>query len=238
MKLSVGLAALLLSVSAHAQGLASLGSELDSAVAELPGLNATMSATTDANIGLKKEYDVYIADQTQKKTALATAIANVERTVKAPLEQEVAGAVAEYNTRCGRQFNRETEMDQYNRCVSDKANLDVWRTAKIAWWEQFTKDWNKVNVDPVNAVILKQNARIAQIDAEMKRNFAAFTDAQDRSLALRARIKAIEAEFVTACAKPSTPETTKWCHSVNWDGASRKLVPLYKWQGTGGAAPN
>jgi hypothetical protein len=238
MKLSVALAALLLSASAYAQDLAGLSAELTSATSELPSLNATMSATTDTNIGLKKEYDVYIADQTQKKAALAVAIANVERTVKAPLEQEVAGAVTEYNTRCGRQFNRETEIDQYNRCVSDKANLDVWRTAKIAWWDQFTKDWNKTNVDPVNAVILKQNARIAQIDAEMKRNFAAFTAAQDRSLALRARIKAIEAEFVTACAKPSTAETLKYCHSVNWDGASRKLVPMYKYQGTGGAAPN
>jgi hypothetical protein len=222
----------------HAQDLSGLSTELSSATTELPSLNATMSAMTDTNIGLKKEYDVYIADQTQKKAALAAAIANVERTVKAPLEQEVAGAVAEYNARCSRQFNRETEMDQYNRCVADKANLEVWRTAKIAWWEQYTKDWNKTNVEPVNAVILKQNARITQIDAEMKRNFAAFTDAQDRSLALRARIKAIEAEFVTACAKPSSAETLKYCHSVNWDGASRKLVPMYKYQGTGAVVAN
>jgi len=238
MKKSLLVSLLFVSLAAGAQSLSGLGAELDSAAAELPSLNATMSQTTDANIGLKKEYDVYIADQKQKLAALEAAKAEVIRTVKTPVEQELQQRVGEYNGRCGRQFNRETEMAQYNQCVSDKASLEQYRTAKTDWWNQYVIDWNRVNVDPVNAVIIKQNARIAQIDAQMKRNFAAFTAAQDRSLALRARIKEIETTFVSACEKPTSPENLKWCHSVNWDGASRKLVPLYRWQGTGSVTPN
>lgn len=229
---------MLIASTAYAQDLAGLSTELSSATAALPSLNSTMSQTTDANIGLKKEYDVYITDQKQKLAALEAAKAEVVRTIRTPLEQEVQARVAEYNGRCGRQFNRETEMAQYNQCVSDKAALEQYRAAKITWWEQYTIDWNRTNVDPVNNVIIKQNARIAQIDAQIKQNFAAFTAAQDRSLALRARIKEIEAAFVSACDKPTSPENLKWCHSVNWDGASRKLVPMYKWQGTGAVTPN
>src|SRR2546427_9966311 len=73
-----------------------LASEMDAAKSELPGLNSTMSQTTEANISLKKEYDLYVEDQKEKKSALAAASAEVERTVKQPAEQQLANEVATY----------------------------------------------------------------------------------------------------------------------------------------------
>jgi hypothetical protein len=246
MKKLLFVAVIMLATTANAQTIGGLGDEFNSLSAQLPGLNAIMSETTDANIGLKKEYDVYIADQKQKKDALEVAKAEVIRTVKTPLEQEVTSTVNEYNGRCNRQFNRDTEMGQYNQCLSDKDRIENWRAGKIAWWKQYSENWDKANVDPINAVILKQNARITQIDAQMKANFKRYTDAQDRFIAAKTRIDAILGQIKLSCANKPAPaggqftynEWVKWCSNVDWDGANRKLPPMYKWQGTGGASTN
>jgi len=231
-------AAIMFATSASAQSLGGLNDEFNTLASELPVLNSTMSATTDENIRLKKEYDLYISDQTQKKAALAAAVLDVERTVKAPVEQRLTSKVSEYNGRCGRQFNRETEMGQYNQCVADKANIESEQRQAKAWWDQYVIDWNKANVDPVNAVILKQNARIAQIDAQMKANFKRFTDAQDRFVEVKKRINNILSQITQYCANKPAPaggqfiynEWVKYCSNVDWDGASKKLPPMYKWQ--------
>jgi hypothetical protein len=198
-----------------------------------------MSTTTDSNIGLKKEYDLYIADQTQKKAAILAAIAVVERDVKKPVEQKLTAKVSEYNGRCNRQFNRDTEMGQYNQCLADKAQIEGEQRQAKSWWDQYVIDWNQANVDPVNAVILKQNARIAQIDVQMKANFKLFTDAQDRFVEVKKRLDVILGKIKMSCANKPAPaggsftynEWVKWCSNVDWDGASRKLPPMYKWQG-------
>jgi|GEM_PF-3590572 len=237
---------LLLSVEARAGTLDGLGSEMETAKAELPGLNATMSQTTEANISLKKEYDVYVNDQKEKKAALAAAIANVVRTVKQPAEQNYANELATYNGRCNRTFNRETEMSQYNQCVADKTRVDQDKARLNQWWQNYVAQWNQRNVDPVNTIISKQIARMNQIAELIKANFERFTQAQDRSLALRARIKAIAAQMKTYCSSQTPPagagfthaEWLKWCGNVDWDGADKNLPPMYKYQGTGGATSN
>jgi len=246
MKKLLFVTAIILATTANAQTISGLGDEFNSLSAQLPGLNAIMSETTDANIGLKKEYDVYIADQTQKKAAVAAAVVAVERDIKAPVERKLIERANEYNGRCNHQFDRNTEMGQYNQCIADKAQIEGEQRQAKAWWDQYVIDWNKANVEPVNAVIAKQNARIEQIDAQMKANFKRYTDAQDRFIAAKARIDTILSQIKLSCANKPAPaggqftynEWVKWCSNVDWDGANRKLPPMYKWQGTGGASTN
>lgn len=239
MKKLLLVAAIAFAMSASAQTISGLGDEFNTLAAELPGLNVTMSDNTDYNMRLKKEYDLYITDQTQKKAAVAAAIAVIERDVKAPVEQKLRSRVSEYQARCARTFDRDTEMDQYNQCVADKANIEQEQRDARAWWENYKTIWNKTNVEPVNAVILKQNARIEQIDAQMKANFKLFTGAQDRFIEVKKRLSAITDTMSIYCAKMpplatnkfTYNEWVKWCSNVDWDGASRKLPPMYKWQG-------
>jgi len=246
MKKLLVLATIMLAGATNAQTLTALNDDLNTLSAELPGLNQVMSNATEANISLKKEYDLYIDDQKQKLAALEAAKANVERTIKAPLEQEIARAVNDYNGRCNRTFIRETEMAQYNQCVSDKSQLETWRAGKVAWWQQYVANWNAANVEPVNAVISKQNTRILQIDVQMKENFKRFTDAQDRFIMVKTRIKDIITQMKFYCANKPAPaggpftynEWVKYCSNIDWDGASRNLPPMYKYQGTGGVSTN
>jgi len=225
----------LLASSAGAADIVGLNSEFKTLATELPKLNAVMSDTTDTNVRLKKEYDLYLDDQKQKLAALETAKAEVTRTVKEPLEQKIAASTAEYQGRCARTFNRETEMDQYNQCVADKARVEQENAAASAYWDKYVVDWNRANVDPVNAVILKQNARIAEIDGLMKANFKNFLDAQDRFRANKKRLDAIVGEVRVYCDNKPAPaggqftydEWVKWCSNVDWDGARASLPPMY-----------
>jgi hypothetical protein len=241
MKKLVLVVALAASGIVSAQTIGELNGQFNSLSTELPGLNQVMSDTTDININLEKENKLYLADQQQKKAILAQEMVKVERDVKAPVELRIQTTVNEYNSRCGRQFNRETEMDQYNRCLSDKARIEVDRQDAITWWVNYSAAWNKEHVDPVNAVILSQNARIVQNNAQIKANFKKFTDAQDRFIEVKAKIDAILPQIKNYCANKTAPaggkfthsEWVKYCSNVNWDGASQKLLPMYKWQGTG-----
>jgi hypothetical protein len=221
--------------SAGATDIVGLNSEFKTLATELPKLNAVMSDTTDTNVRLKKEYDLYIEDQKQKKAAIEAAIAEVTRTVKEPMEQKIAASTAEYQGRCARTFDRDTEMDQYNQCVADKARIEQENAAASAYWDKYVVDWNRANVDPVNAVILKQNARIAEIDGLMKANFKNFLDAQDRFRANKKRLDAIVGEVRAYCDNKPAPaggqftynEWVKWCSNVDWDGARASLPPMY-----------
>jgi hypothetical protein len=231
----VFVALVLLASSAGATDIVGLNGEFKTLATELPKLNAVMVDTTDTNVRLKKEYDLYIADQTQKKAALEVAKAEVVRTVREPMEAKIAATTAEYQSRCARSFSRETEMDQYNQCVADKARIEQDNAAASASWDQYVIDWNKANVEPMNAVILKQNARIAEIDGQMKSNFKNFQDAQDRFRASKARLDAIAGEVRAYCDKKPEPaggqftynEWVKWCSNVDWDGARSSLPPMY-----------
>lgn len=240
------LVAVLFSVRATAGTLEELGSEMQTATTELPKLNSIMSETTEANISLKKENDVYIKDIEEKRAAVAKAVAELERTVKRPAEEKYEQEVSSYNGRCNRTFNRETEMGQYNQCVAEKTRVDTDKANLNQWWKNYAAQWNRQNVDPVNAVIAKQNVRLNEIAGQIKANFERFTQAQNRSLELRARIKAIAARMKSYCSSQTAPaggnftrdEWLKWCGNVDWDGVNKNLVPMYKYQGTGGATSN
>jgi hypothetical protein len=222
--------------------LGGLSAELTQATAALPALNATMSETTDANISLEKEGKVYLDDQKQKLAAHEAAEKDQLENVYGPKKRAYDAVLAPYTARCA---GKTLPPAEFAACNAEKAQLDAKKAEIDAWWQQYSAKWNAQNTDPLNAIILKQNARLAEIDAQTKRNFAAFTAAQERSLALRKRIAEIEATFRTACsAKPgadnsfTAAETLKWCHSISWDGASTKLVPMYTYKGTGGASSN
>jgi hypothetical protein len=233
------------SAAVCAQSLSGLALELQTDVAALPGLNTVIADMSSANNMLDKESRVYVEDQKQKHALIAAAVAKVEREVKAPAFQPVQNHLNEYNARCGRTFNRDTEMGQYNQCLADKAVVDAEVVRVSAWWVQWASAWNKTNVEPINAVIEKQNARIVQNNAKIQANAATAIAAQNKSLALRARIAEIEAIFRKVCKSipgedgPFTrQEALKYCSSIIWDGISITLPPMYTWQGIGGATTN
>jgi hypothetical protein len=222
--------------------LAGLSAELTQATAPLPALNATMSETTEANVGLQKEAKVYTDDQNQKLAALAAAQKYQLDNVYGPIKRPYDAALASYAGRC---VGRPLPPPEFAACNTKKGQLDAKKAEIEAWWLPYQAKWNAENTDPINAVIKKQNARLAEINVQVKKNFDAFTAAQERSLALRKRIAEIEATFRAACStKPganhpfTAAETLKWCHSVPWDGAAAKLAPLYTYKGTGGASSN
>jgi hypothetical protein len=222
--------------------LGGLSAELTQATAALPALNATMSETTDSNVSLEKENKVYLDDQKQKLAAHAAAEKYQLDNVFGPQKSAYDAALAPYTARCA---GKKLPPAEFAACNSEKAQFDTKKAEIDTWWQRYSAKWNAENTDPLNAVIQKQNARLAEIDAQTKRNFATFTAAQERSLALRKRIAEIEAMFRSACsAKPgannsfTAAETLKWCHSISWDGASTKLVPMYTYKGTGGASSN
>lgn len=69
----------------------------------------------------------------------------------------------EYNARCNRQFNRETEITQYTQCNTDKARIDAERVSTQQWMDDTTAKWNAENQVPVNAQIEKNNARLKEL---------------------------------------------------------------------------
>lgn len=223
-----------------ASTLAGLNAESNADSAALPGLNATMSQATDANILLAKERAVYSEDQKAKLASAKAAVQYQTDVVRVEKYRPHNQTVAQYNGQCSGTLPK----PQYQSCMSWRAQLESEAHRLNAEWERYKTDWNKANIDPINQVIQKQNARIVVIDAQIKRNFAAFTAAQDRSIALRKRIHEIERICRDACSsRPddssfTRAETLKWCHSVNWDGASAGLVPMYKYLGTGGVTSN
>jgi hypothetical protein len=216
---------------------AGLSAELTRSVAILPALNQTMSDMTEANIGLQKEAKVYLDDQKQKIAAYLAAEKDQTENVLGPKKNPYEAEVKSVNARCGGRALTEAE---YGPCASDKERLDAERAEIEAWWSAYFARWRAKNFDPVNAVLQKQLGRIHEIDTQEKKNFAAFIDAQDRSIALRKRIAVLEEIFRVGCStepgvdNPFTElEILKWCSSVPWDGASKKLPPLYKYQGVG-----
>ncbi|HZD07544.1 MAG TPA: hypothetical protein VE176_04810, partial [Candidatus Limnocylindrales bacterium] len=80
--------------------LAGLSAELTQATAPLPALNATMSETTEANVGLQKEAKVYTDDQNQKLAALAAAQKYQLDNVYGPIKRPYDAALASYAGRC------------------------------------------------------------------------------------------------------------------------------------------
>jgi hypothetical protein len=220
--------------------LAGLNAESSADSAALPGLNATMSQATEANISLAKERAVYTTDQKAKIASAKAAIQYQTDVVQVEKYRPHNEQVATYNGQCSGTLPK----PQYDTCMGWRSRLESEAHQLDAEWGRYQAAWNKANIEPLNEVILKQNARIDVIDAQIKRNFAAFTAAQDRSLALRKRIKEIEGIFRDACSsKPlnnpfTRAETMKWCASIPWDGASARLVPMYKYRGTGGVTSN
>jgi hypothetical protein len=222
--------------------LEKLSSELSMAEARLPELNRTMSDRTDENVSLQKESAVYLADQKQKLAEIESAKKEQLDTVLGPRQRSYNESVANYAGRC---LGRRLSPAEFSKCSSEKAELDTRKAETERWWESYAARWNEEHVGPANSVIAKQNTRLREIDAQIKANFSAFTEAQDRSLALRKRIVEIESIFRARCkAAPgaangfTAAEALRWCHSVNWDGASTRLTPMYTYQGTGGAANN
>lgn len=219
--------------------LAGLSAELTKKVAALPRLNEIMSTATDANISLNKQKQAYTDDQAQKSAWANAAIKHEEEVTRVNMAKSYNEEIDSYNSKCA---SGGLNKAQYDSCTTWSNQLDAKSKEVDDAWERYKAVWNRENIDPINEVIKKQNARIVELDAKIEKNFTAFTEAQDRSIALRKRIKAIEATFRNACssapkAGPFTKaETLKWCNSVNWDGASTHLVPMYKYQGTGGAS--
>jgi hypothetical protein len=203
---------------------------------EAPGLSGTIAATQQTAMNIQKEGKVYKDDQTQKLAWIEQAKVNVMTTVYHPAVDPLASEQQNYNAEClNHTFNRETEMAAYNRCDSWKADLDG-RIARInTWWQNYQATWNAQNVDPINAVIAKQNARIAQLQVDWDVNGKKYNEAMARMKVVRERVAQITGMVSGFCHSENlSGEAMKWCTNVDWDGASRSLPPLTI-SGTGGA---
>lgn len=215
-----------------------LSSEANTLSAEAPGLSATIADTMTNDVNYKKEAKVYIADHDQKVAQLAAAVANVMATVYHPAIDPITAESATYTAQCARTFNRETELDGYNRCVNWKSNLDAKSQQFNSWWTNYQVTWNAANTTPINAVIAKQNARLEQLNALSAQNATRYNEAIARFGVVKARIAEITGIISGFChSETLSGEEMKWCNSVDWDGASRSLAPLDR-TGTGGASRN
>jgi hypothetical protein len=220
---------------AQVQGLSS---EMGTLATEVPGLTTTIQNTLTNDANYKKEAKVYVDDQKQKLAALEVAKTNVVTTVRVPVEQKQNEQAAQYNAQCNRQFDRDKEMDGYNHCINWKAELEAQFERNKQWWANYTVQWNHQNVDPVNAVIVKQNARLAELNKLSTVNAEAWTRATERMKIVRARIEQIAGIVSGFCHSENlSGEAMKWCTNVDWDGARRNLPPLTT-SGTGGASAN
>ncbi len=234
----------MIATGAQAATIQALGEELNAGIAELPQLNQVMAQTTEANVNLKKEYDVYVQDQKEKIAWAKTAVQQQIDTVLKPVQDKYNAELSSYSAQCA---SGPVPKDQYNKCVGWQQQINNNKGDIERWWENYKAKWNAANIDPINAVMAKQNTRMNEISAQMKANFEKYTKAQDRFISVRSRIGEIESNLRRMCAPGAKPaqgesftsaERAKWCTNVDWDGASRRLPPMYKYQGTGGITAN
>ncbi len=218
----------------------SLFSEVQNLVLGAGKLNTTLADADAAIAGRDKEDRLYISDQHQKKEAIAVAAAQYEAANWKPKIAEVDGLVVQWNTDCAHEFDAKTQMAAWNACQARKAAIEAKEADYTAWWKASKETWEEQNVNPVLAVMAKQNAKINQNLKEIELWDAAAKDAQAGYIRSQARIQQILGEVKSYCTNHPQANTgftynewVKWCSSINWDGAAMNLPPLYSYQGTG-----
>lgn len=235
------------SAPSWAQTIQDLGEELNTLVAEASELNKGMAQSTEENMRLHKEYDLYINDQKQKNEWVKTDVQKQIDTVKKPMENEYQSHLKTYSSQCDPAIVGKVGQAQFQRCEEWKTVLDAEKADKDSLWKRYAEDYNAKVILPIKQAIERQKVRMAEIDRKMKANFKIFTAKQDRFLAIQSRVKEIENKVRTLCtpgAKPqggenfTSAERDKWCTDIDWDGASKRLPPIYKYQGTGGVFSN
>lgn len=171
----------------------------------------------------------------------------MERNVKAPMEAKINAATEDYNSHCAENRVGKLPPAQFENCNAWKGRAAQYIASQQQEWTNYSTQWNKQNIDPINATIAKQNVRIEQNNAAMKANFKRFTDAQDSFIAIKKRIAVILAKLKKLCDpltvatndEPFTKEERiKWCSGIDFDGYDRTLPPMYTYKGTGGVSAN
>lgn len=233
MKTILILAALMISGNANAQILQRLGDEFRADSAKLPALNRIMSDMTDDNIAHVKEYNAYVADQQTKRDWASLAIAEQERTVKAPMEAKSKAEADRYTEYCSGSLS----AGLLENCAKwkERVEQDVYATKRQ--WNEYSARWNAEHITPVNTTLAKQGVRMKElatlVDVDLKR----FADARENFILTRKRMDQILLSMKHLCdprtaATKDAPftetERRRWCSSSDLDGMGRIIPPMYK----------
>ena len=229
-------------IPAQAQTVRQLGDELQALLAEAPALNRVMEQTTEENMRLYKEYKLYADDQKQKDTMLQEDMQNQRDTLLAPLEQTYKSHLDAYKAQCDPTMVGKVTPGQFQQCEQWKEKLDREKADVLAQWQQYSEDYERRVLAPIYAARYKQTVRMDEIDGLMKANFKTFTDKQDRFLAIRTRVRELQEELDRLCPAPgegsqAARQRDRSCTGIDWEGAARRLPPMYTYPGTGASLP-
>ena len=207
--------------------------DLKSSVAEVSLLDAKMVDITTANENALKEYKVLAENNKQVLAAFEQTKANYINSVIVPYRKqkqaEMAAVAENYNSRCAENRVGKLPQNQYDSCVQLKSQA----ANQIAQITQegdqhlanLSVEFDRTQTAPTNNIILRQNARIQQLNDFIKANFASWENVRASNVKLRKHIDVLEGMIRNQCTN-AQPQTMKWCNSVSWDGASKKLKPL------------
>lgn len=207
--------------------------DLRTSLHEVALLDAKMDVLLDDNERLFKEYKLLqenskevLAAVEQKKSAFL----NAEVIPYKKQKQAQMDAIAEdYNSNCAEDRVGKLPQGQYDACQSWKQRAGTQIVQIKQEGEQHLKNitsaFDAKEIAPVNNILARQYTRIQQINDMMKANFSLWENVKASNVKMRKHINMLEGMIRNQCTN-ATPQTLKWCNSVEWDGASKKLKPL------------
>lgn len=213
--------------------LPGLVEDLKTSLNEVALLDAKMDVLVDDNERLLKEYKVLSENNKEVLNAFEqkrSAFVNTELLPYQKQKQSQMDAIAEdYNSNCAEDRVGKLPQHQYDKC-------QIWQRQAGAQIIQIKQEGDKHlktiadafdarEVASTNDILVRQRARIQQINDTMKANFATWENVQASNKKMRKHVEMLEGMIRNKCTNP-TPQTLKWCNSVQWDGASKKLKPL------------
>lgn len=213
--------------------VAGLVEDLKTSINKVTLLDAQMVDLTSTNETLLKEYKVLaennkqvLAEFEQTKTNFVTNVINPYRKQK---QAEMDGVAEQYNRNCAKERVGDLPRSQYDRCVAWQNSAATQIEAIKKEGEQHIKGladkFDSTETKHTNDIINRQNVRINQINSMIKANFATWENVKASNVKLRKHIDVLEGMLRNKCTN-AQPQTMKWCNSISWDGASKKLKPL------------
>lgn len=217
------LSGLMLSGPAAAQAsdaaeIAQLAEAKKSTELSLPALQQQLDEPTQQNERLMKEYKLYDEQVKNRVGPMAKAYetkvsAHNDRVKRSDAE------IARHNSGCTGTLPK----PQYDKCASERPTLQRIVNENNA---------SKARLDSEKTAVLNERSKYStameKLSAQMKSNFALWQQRKKTYDETVQKIARYRQRLVDLCAKASTPEALKHCHSIGWDGARRDLPPLMR----------
>lgn len=216
--------------------LAALSAETKSATIEMPKLILAMDTAVSSFQRYQKEANLYLGIYKEKHVALERASADRER-YRVTYYADLNANIESHVSRC----KGELPEPEYSNCVSEEAALNVRIKQTNTAWQDYVAQWNKQNVEPVNALLDKYNVRLAELEALSNQQHDIYVKALARTKAVHARVLAISDYFNKMCTAEVWPyseeERLKYCTNINWDGVGQGLPALHLYTGPWSVMP-